>query len=124
MASAKKPSKKDDGNVTPIPQRDYGPGEFAATLCPEVTFLAFPEGASNSVDVVGSMMAANGAIDVMLDKIHDKIILEEVVKKLPDYNANVTVEQIFAVQTMRVNVPDPRVDDCYLADTDAFEPVS
>ena len=68
-------------------------------------------------------LMADEVIQKTLAKLDHIITVNETVKKLPDYNSNLTVEQIFWSAAMRLSDPDPRIDEEYLFEEDA-EPVS
>ena len=66
---------------------------------------------------------ADEFIGKILANVDQIITVNETVKKLPDYNANLTVEEILWSSALRLIWPDNRVDEKYIIEEDA-EPVS
>ena len=61
---------------------------------------------------------ADEVIVKMFKNIDQIITVNETIKKLPDYNANLTVEEIFWSASMRLIWPDNREDEQYIIEQD------
>ena len=73
-------------------------------------------------DLYNGILMANKIVDCLWDRIGEAITVIETVKKIPEYNANVSVEYALTCANMKVIETDPRLDDCYLVNDE--EPVS
>ena len=69
-----------------------------------------------------SILIANSMVDYMIEKYEEGITVIETLKKIPEFNANLSVEYALQCAQMRTLSTDPRIDDIYLARDD--EPVS
>ena len=68
-------------------------------------------------------LLADEFIGKVLTQVDQIITVNETIKKLPDYNANYTVEEILWSSALRLIWPDARVDEKYIIEPDE-EPVS
>ena len=67
-------------------------------------------------------LIANGMVDYIVEKVDESITVIETLKKIPEFNANLSVEYALQCAQMRTLSTDPRLDDIYLVRDD--EPVS
>ena len=65
---------------------------------------------------------SDNMVKYLWNKIDEAITVIETVKKIQEYNANVSVEYALSCASMRTLIYDPRIDDKYLVKDE--EPVS
>ena len=73
-------------------------------------------------DAFNGLLIADQLVGCLWDKIDEAITVIETVKKIPEFNANLSVEYALTCASMRAFTTDPRVDDEYLVNDE--EPVS
>ena len=73
-------------------------------------------------DLIEGAVMAEEFIDSLFSKVDEAITVIETVKKIPDYNADYSVEQAVMTARMKVLTPDYKEDDQFLLQDQ--EPVS
>lgn len=58
----------------------------------------------------------------IVDRVDEAMTVIETVKKIPEYNADLTVMMAMRTAKLKVLYSDPRCDDWFLNDSDAIEP--
>ena len=98
--SATKKKGKDKDVPPPVPKWSFDPAESSS-----------------------APLLADEFMEKVFEQVGQIITVNETIKKLPDYNANKTVEEILWSSALRLIWPDPRVDEKYIIEPDE-EPVS
>ena len=59
----------------------------------------------------------------LMDQVDEAMTVIETMKKIPEYNADLTVMMATHTARLKVLISDPRCDDIHLVDKDAGEPI-
>ena len=73
-------------------------------------------------DPIIGLLLADTMVSSVWERIEEAITVKETVKKIPEYNANVSVEYALCCANMRGLTSDPRMDECFIVQDE--EPVS
>ena len=69
-------------------------------------------------------MVASEVVGAIMENVDEAITVIETTQIIPDYNANLTVEQAMRTARLRILPHDYRVDDQFITDEDLVEPFS
>ena len=70
------------------------------------------------VDLLESAYVGDSMVEKIVGNVYEQIMVMETVKKIPDYNTNMTVELAFQCAWMKSLMPDPKEDDGVLLEED------